>query len=95
MSYTVLILYKPYFFSTSFWGSLICSFVCESQAGGPFYPLFTGRRDSIRSYHDEALAEIPKPDDDLTQILHLFALKGFNERETVSLLGTFIQALCF
>ncbi|EXB53348.1 Putative Peroxidase 48 [Morus notabilis] len=56
-------------------------------AGGPFYPVFTGRRDSIRSYHDEALAEIPKPDDDLTQILHLFALKGFNERETVSLLG--------
>lgn len=63
-------------------------FVCESQAGGPFYPVFTGRKDSTRSYHDEALAEIPRPDDDLTRLLHLFALKGFNERETVSLLGT-------
>lgn len=56
-------------------------------AGGPFYPVFTGRKDSTRSYHDEALAEIPRPDDDLTRLLHLFALKGFNERETVSLLG--------
>ncbi|KAF3438247.1 hypothetical protein FNV43_RR21008 [Rhamnella rubrinervis] len=56
-------------------------------AGGPFYPIFTGRRDSIQSYHDEALAEIPRPDDNITQTLHLFSLRGFNERETVSLLG--------
>ena len=64
--------------------------VClQSQAGGPFYPIFTGRRDSIRSYHDEALAEIPRPDDNITQTLHLFSLRGFNERETVSLLGTY------
>ncbi|XP_020418240.1 putative Peroxidase 48 [Prunus persica] len=56
-------------------------------AGGPFYPLFTGRRDSARSYYDEAMAEIPKPDDNITQTLHLFSLRGFTDRETVSLLG--------
>ncbi|PON92711.1 Peroxidase [Trema orientale] len=56
-------------------------------AGGPFYPVLTGRRDSIRSYYEEALDEIPSPDDNITRILRLFAVKGFNERETVSLLG--------
>ncbi|KAM1350287.1 hypothetical protein FF1_004256 [Malus domestica] len=56
-------------------------------ADGPFYPVFTGRRDSTRSYPDEAMAEIPKPDDNITQTLHLFSLRGFSDRETVSLLG--------
>ncbi|XP_030474907.1 putative Peroxidase 48 [Syzygium oleosum] len=56
-------------------------------AGGPFYPLFTGRRDSIQSYFAEATAEIPKPDDNVFRTLHLFGLRGFDERETVSLLG--------
>ncbi|KAM1032275.1 hypothetical protein ACFX13_036726 [Malus domestica] len=56
-------------------------------ADGPFYPVFTGRRDSTMSYHDEALAEIPKPDDNITQTLHLFSVRGFSDRETVSLLG--------
>lgn len=65
----------------------------ESQAGGPFYPVFTGRRDSIRSYHEEVLDGIPNPDDNITRILHLFALKGFDERETVSLLGTISKSI--
>ncbi|KAL3734059.1 hypothetical protein ACJRO7_023415 [Eucalyptus globulus] len=56
-------------------------------AGGPFYPLFTGRRDSIQSYYADAMAEIPKPDDNVFRTLHLFGLRGFDERETVSLLG--------
>ncbi|KAM1234725.1 hypothetical protein ACFX2J_004275 [Malus domestica] len=56
-------------------------------ADGPFYPVFTGRRDSTRSYPDEAMAEIPKPDDNITQTLHLISLRGFSDRETVSLLG--------
>ncbi|KAK9937469.1 hypothetical protein M0R45_014256 [Rubus argutus] len=56
-------------------------------AGGPFYPVLTGRRDSTQSYFDEALAEIPKPDDNITQTLHLFSLRGFSDRETVALLG--------
>ncbi|TQD88598.1 hypothetical protein C1H46_025855 [Malus baccata] len=61
--------------------------VCPGVADGPFYLVFTGRRDSTRSYPDEAMAEIPKPDDNITQTLHLFSLRGFSDRETVSLLG--------
>ncbi|XP_034697691.1 putative Peroxidase 48 isoform X1 [Vitis riparia] len=56
-------------------------------AGGPFYPVFTGRRDSNQSYFQEAMDDIPKPDGNITQTLGLFTLRGFNERETVSLLG--------
>lgn len=59
----------------------------KSQAGGPFYPVFTGRRDSNQSYFQEAMDDIPKPDGNITQTLGLFTLRGFNERETVSLLG--------
>ncbi|XP_021300343.1 putative Peroxidase 48 [Herrania umbratica] len=55
--------------------------------GGPFYPVFTGRRDSIHSYFNEAVVEIPNPDGNLSETLHLFGLKGFDERETVTLLG--------
>ncbi|GAV73517.1 LOW QUALITY PROTEIN: peroxidase domain-containing protein, partial [Cephalotus follicularis] len=55
-------------------------------AGGPFYPVFTGSRDS-RSYFEVDLAEIPRPDGNLTQTLNLFALREFSKRETVSLLG--------
>lgn len=50
--------------------------------------MLTGRRDSTSSYYQEALSGIPRPDDDITQILHLFSERGFDERETVSLLGT-------
>ncbi|KAJ9709489.1 hypothetical protein PVL29_001121 [Vitis rotundifolia] len=56
-------------------------------AGGPFYPVLTGRRDSNQSYFQEAMDDIPKPDGNITQTLGLFTLRGFNERETVSLLG--------
>ncbi|XP_050221353.1 putative Peroxidase 48 [Mercurialis annua] len=56
-------------------------------AGGPYYPVFTGRRDSSHSYYQEAMAEIPKPTENISRILNLFALRGFNDRETVSLLG--------
>ncbi|TXG71271.1 hypothetical protein EZV62_006206 [Acer yangbiense] len=52
-------------------------------AGGPYYPVFTGRRDSIRSYYQEAMAGVPGPDDNLNRILQLFSVRGFNERETV------------
>ncbi|KAH7511517.1 hypothetical protein ACOSQ2_027974 [Xanthoceras sorbifolium] len=56
-------------------------------AGGPYYPVFTGRRDSIQSYYQDAMNEVPGPDDNLDRILQLFSVKGFNKRETVSLLG--------
>ncbi|XP_004295656.1 PREDICTED: putative Peroxidase 48-like [Fragaria vesca subsp. vesca] len=57
-------------------------------AGGPYYPVLTGRKDSTQSYFDEALEEIPRPDDNITHILHLFSSRGFSDRETVALLGT-------
>ncbi|XP_039687006.1 putative Peroxidase 48 [Medicago truncatula] len=57
------------------------------QGGGPFYPVLTGRRDSLQSFFQEATDQIPRPDDNITRTLHLFNLRGFNARETVSLLG--------
>ncbi|PSR92606.1 Peroxidase [Actinidia chinensis var. chinensis] len=56
-------------------------------AGGPFYPILTGRRDSDRSYFATAMAEIPKPEGNISETLRLFASRGFSKRETVSLLG--------
>ncbi|KAF5726884.1 putative Peroxidase superfamily protein [Tripterygium wilfordii] len=56
-------------------------------AGGPFYPLYTGRRDSNTSYRDIATYELPSPHADLSETLASFASRGFNERETVTLLG--------
>ncbi|GAV64485.1 peroxidase domain-containing protein [Cephalotus follicularis] len=56
-------------------------------AGGPFYPLYTGRRDSFTSFADAATYELPSPHADLSDTLASFSSRGFDERETVSLLG--------
>ncbi|XP_060205783.1 putative Peroxidase 48 [Lycium barbarum] len=56
-------------------------------AGGPFYPLKTGRRDSVASFAEVATFELPSPQDDLSKIIESFSSKGFDEREAVSLLG--------
>ncbi|OIT36549.1 PREDICTED: putative Peroxidase 48 [Nicotiana attenuata] len=56
-------------------------------AGGPYYPVLTGRRDSTESFFDEAMAEIPRPNGNISETLRLFSLRGFDERETVALLG--------
>ncbi|XP_075490586.1 LOW QUALITY PROTEIN: putative Peroxidase 48 [Primulina tabacum] len=56
-------------------------------AGGPFYPLYTGRKDSTVSFFEEATYELPSPQDDLSKTIESFATRGFDERETVSLLG--------
>ncbi|PIA42630.1 hypothetical protein AQUCO_02000225v1 [Aquilegia coerulea] len=58
-----------------------------SLAGGPYYPLLTGRRDSFVSFPEVASYELPSPHDDLSKTLTSFASRGFDERETVSLLG--------
>ncbi|KAK9156258.1 hypothetical protein Sjap_003738 [Stephania japonica] len=55
--------------------------------GGPFYPVFTGRKDSTRSYYETAVEEIPSPNHNVSTTLMRFASKGFSPRETVSLLG--------
>ncbi|KAM3267949.1 hypothetical protein P3S67_031934 [Capsicum chacoense] len=56
-------------------------------AGGPFYPLKTGRRDSMTSFAEDATFELPSPQDDLAKIIESFSAKGFDEREAVTLLG--------
>ncbi|XP_022714970.1 putative Peroxidase 48 [Durio zibethinus] len=55
--------------------------------GGPFYPLNTGRRDSTASFSDSATNDLPSPNADLSETLASFSSRGFDERETVSLLG--------
>lgn len=65
------------------------------QAGGPFYPLESGRRDSTMSFSEVATYDLPTPYDNLPKTMASFALRGFNERETVSLLGTSISFLTF
>lgn len=63
-------------------------FICNRKAGGPYYPVFTGRKDSTRSHYAEAMRDIPGPFDDVNSFLHLFSVRGFSMREIVSLLGT-------
>ncbi|KAL7222200.1 hypothetical protein ACSBR1_024000 [Camellia fascicularis] len=58
----------------------------RESGGGPFY-LKTGRRDSNLSFSEIATYELPSPQDDLPQTITSFASRGFDERETVSLLG--------
>ncbi|XVF26744.1 hypothetical protein REPUB_Repub14bG0044700 [Reevesia pubescens] len=57
------------------------------QTGGPFYPLNTGRRDSTASFYDSVVTGLPSPNADLSETLASFSSRGFDERETVSLLG--------
>lgn len=49
--------------------------------------MLTGRRDSKESFFDKAIAEIPRPNGNISETLRLFSLRGFDERETVALLG--------
>ncbi|KAK4428094.1 putative Peroxidase 48 [Sesamum alatum] len=56
-------------------------------AGGPFYPLYTCRRDSTTSFPIKATNELPSPRNNVSRILESFASKGFDESEAVSLLG--------
>ncbi|KAF9615543.1 hypothetical protein IFM89_024391 [Coptis chinensis] len=58
-----------------------------AMAGGPYYPLYTGRRDSLMSFPEVGAYELPSPYDDLYKTLTSFASRGFDERETVSILG--------
>ncbi|KAM7475971.1 hypothetical protein LguiB_023214 [Lonicera macranthoides] len=48
---------------------------------------YTGRRDSTVSFPEIATLELPSPQDNLSDAIASFASKGFDERETVSLLG--------
>ncbi|KAI3899634.1 hypothetical protein MKW92_051046 [Papaver armeniacum] len=61
--------------------------VSVALSGGPFYPVPTGRRDSLVSFPEIAKADLPAPDANLSFILSKFSDRNFNEQETVSLLG--------
>lgn len=72
----------------------------NSQAGGPSYRLQTGRKDSLVAFKDIAERELPSPRASLSVILARFASRGFNQQETVSLLGIHhflcqLFSLCF
>lgn len=41
----------------------------------------------MSSFAEDATFELPSPQDDLSKIIESFSSKGFDERETVSLLG--------
>ncbi|KAJ4958912.1 hypothetical protein NE237_026023 [Protea cynaroides] len=56
-------------------------------AGGPFYRLKTGRRDSKLAFREIASYELPSPDTSISFIRESFSKRGFDEREIVSLLG--------
>lgn len=56
-------------------------------AGGPRYPLKTGRKDSVLAFKERAERELPSPHASLSEILSSFYSKGFNEREVVCLSG--------
>ncbi|PIA42628.1 hypothetical protein AQUCO_02000223v1 [Aquilegia coerulea] len=61
----------------------------SDYSGGPYYHLTTGRRDSLASFADIVASEVTSPQDDLSKTLTSYASKGFDERETVSLLGAY------
>lgn len=63
------------------------------KAGGPFYPLETGRRDSAVAFKEIAERELPSPQATISVILARFGTRGFNERETVSLFGSDLTSL--
>lgn len=53
--------------------------------------MFTGRRDSLVSFSEVASYDLPSPQADLSETLASFASRGFDLRETVTLLGMILQ----
>ncbi|PIA51360.1 hypothetical protein AQUCO_01100289v1 [Aquilegia coerulea] len=47
------------------------------QAGCPYYPVTTGRSNSLVSFPEIAAFDIPSPNDDLSKTITLFASRGF------------------
>ncbi|CAH8384764.1 unnamed protein product [Eruca vesicaria subsp. sativa] len=58
------------------------------MAGGPFYPLENGRKDSVVAFKEMAERELPTPQATISVILARFGTSGFYKRETVSLFGS-------
>ncbi|PIN21279.1 Peroxidase [Handroanthus impetiginosus] len=58
-----------------------------SMVGGPYYPVRLGRKDSVESRADDVEGHIARPNMTLTQIINLFAARGFSVQEMVALTG--------
>lgn len=58
--------------------------MCQ-QAGGPGYPVFTGRKDGMRS--DAASVDIPSPSVSWQEALAYFKSRGLNVLDMGTLLG--------
>lgn len=57
------------------------------------WEVLTGRRDGTVSINSEALANIPAPSFNFTQLKQSFASKGLTLQDLVVLSGTFIKLL--
>ncbi|KAJ7543894.1 hypothetical protein O6H91_09G057400 [Diphasiastrum complanatum] len=56
-------------------------------AGGPYYPLATGRRDGLISIAKLAESNLPSPFDNMTSLTSSFTKRGFDVADMVALLG--------
>ncbi|RDY03804.1 putative peroxidase 61, partial [Mucuna pruriens] len=54
-------------------------------AGGPAYPVYTGRKDGMQS--DAALVDLPSPSIPFDKLIEYFELRGLNEVDLTTLLG--------
>ncbi|CAI9092829.1 OLC1v1028169C1 [Oldenlandia corymbosa var. corymbosa] len=58
-----------------------------TMVGGPFYKVGLGRKDSLTSKAVEVEGHIARSNMSITEIIDIFAKKGFNIREMVALTG--------
>ncbi|KAJ7538851.1 hypothetical protein O6H91_11G065600 [Diphasiastrum complanatum] len=56
-------------------------------AGGPYFPLATGRRDGLTSIAKLAEVNLPNPFDNITALISSFTRRGFEVADMVALLG--------
>ncbi|KZV26487.1 peroxidase 6-like [Dorcoceras hygrometricum] len=58
-----------------------------SIIGGPYYPVRLGRKDSFGSQASDVEGHVARANMSMTRIIDIFAAKGFNVREMVTLSG--------
>ncbi|KAL1352941.1 hypothetical protein HN51_016907 [Arachis hypogaea] len=58
-----------------------------TMAGGPYYPVYLGRRDGRVSRSSDVDGNLPKPTMPMSQIIEIFEKRGFSVEEMVALSG--------